>query len=71
MDAIMTQLYWFSGTSVRNAASLAGNIVTASPISDLNPVFIACDAKFKVWYLCFLRNVSKLIYFLFYLSYNL
>jgi xanthine dehydrogenase/oxidase len=37
---------WFSGPSVRNMATIGGNIVTASPISDLIPVFICMDAKF-------------------------
>jgi xanthine dehydrogenase iron-sulfur cluster and FAD-binding subunit A len=30
----------------QSAASLAGNIVTASPISDLNPIWLAMDASF-------------------------
>jgi len=38
-------LYWFAGTAVRNAGSLAGNLVTASPISDLNPCHLAMDAQ--------------------------
>jgi xanthine dehydrogenase/oxidase len=44
--AIIDQLFWFSGTSIRSGACLAGNIVTASPISDLNPVWLALDARF-------------------------
>jgi len=48
LSAITHQLQWFSGTSIRNGACLGGNIVTASPISDLNPVFIALNAQFRL-----------------------
>ena len=44
--AILNQIHWFSGTSVRNGASVAGNIATASPISDLNPVWVSLGARF-------------------------
>jgi len=40
-QAILTQIEWFAGTQIRNVATLAGNICTASPISDLNPVWQA------------------------------
>lgn len=42
-NAILTQIHWFAGTQIRNVATLAGNICTASPISDLNPVWQAVD----------------------------
>jgi len=48
IQAILDQLRWFSGPSIRNVASIGGNIVTASPISDLNPVFVALNARFKM-----------------------
>lgn len=48
LQAITHQLQWFSGTSIRNGACLGGNIVTASPISDLNPVFVALNAQFRL-----------------------
>jgi xanthine dehydrogenase/oxidase len=44
----MDQLHWFAGTQIRNVASIGGNVVNASPISDLNPVWMACGAQFKV-----------------------
>lgn len=44
--ALVDQLKWFSGPAIRNVASIGGNIATASPISDLNPVFIALGADF-------------------------
>jgi xanthine dehydrogenase/oxidase len=44
--ALLDQLKWFSGPAIRHVASMGGNIATASPISDLNPVFIALGADF-------------------------
>ncbi|EGG20479.1 xanthine dehydrogenase [Cavenderia fasciculata] len=42
--AMLTQFKWFAGNQIRNAACLGGNIVTASPISDINPVLLAAGA---------------------------
>eukprot|EP00468_Gymnochlora_sp_CCMP2014_P000995 CAMPEP_0167740308 /NCGR_PEP_ID=MMETSP0110_2-20121227/202_1 /TAXON_ID=629695 /ORGANISM="Gymnochlora sp., Strain CCMP2014" /LENGTH=1376 /DNA_ID=CAMNT_0007624181 /DNA_START=571 /DNA_END=4701 /DNA_ORIENTATION=+ len=42
--AMLDQLRWFSSTQIRNVGCLGGNLVTASPISDLCPVFLAMDA---------------------------
>ena len=47
-QAFSDQLELFSGPSIRNAASLAGNIMTASPISDLNTLLIAVNAEFTL-----------------------
>ncbi|KAK4384529.1 Xanthine dehydrogenase 1 [Sesamum angolense] len=33
---------------IRNVASVGGNICTASPISDLNPLWMAAGARFKI-----------------------
>lgn len=41
--AIKKQLQYFAGRQIRNVASPAGNLATASPISDLNPVFVATN----------------------------
>ncbi|PGG99147.1 xanthine dehydrogenase [Blastomyces parvus] len=41
--AIKKQIKYFAGRQIRNVASPAGNIATASPISDLNPVFVATN----------------------------
>ena len=35
---IHDMLRWFASTQIRNVACLGGNLVTASPISDLNPM---------------------------------
>ncbi|XP_077439045.1 xanthine dehydrogenase/oxidase [Vanacampus margaritifer] len=43
--AILEQLRWFAGQQIRNVAAIGGNIMTASPISDLNPVFMAANSK--------------------------
>lgn len=47
-QAILRQLKWFAGTQIRNVASVGGNICTASPISDLNPLWMATGAKFQI-----------------------
>eukprot|EP00054_Salpingoeca_dolichothecata_P024381 m.165933 g.165933 ORF g.165933 m.165933 type:complete len:1340 (-) comp24994_c0_seq1:150-4169(-) len=46
--AMLENLRWFAGPQVRNVASLGGNIATASPISDLNPVLMAAGAVLTV-----------------------
>ncbi|KAJ7468729.1 Molybdopterin-binding domain of aldehyde dehydrogenase-domain-containing protein [Mycena latifolia] len=45
IEAVRTQLRYFAGLQIRNVASVGGNIATASPISDLNPVWVATRAK--------------------------
>jgi len=42
--AILKQLEYFAGRQVRNVGTPAGNLATASPISDLNPVFLATNS---------------------------
>ncbi|RMX48187.1 hypothetical protein pdam_00015397 [Pocillopora damicornis] len=39
--AILHMLKWFAGHQIRNVGAIGGNIMTASPISDLNPVLMA------------------------------
>lgn len=46
--AFIGQLKWFAGTQIKNVASVGGNICTASPISDLNPLWMASRAKFQI-----------------------
>ncbi|CAH9134610.1 unnamed protein product [Cuscuta epithymum] len=46
--ALMEQIKWFAGTQIRNVASVGGNICTASPISDLNPLWMAAGAKLQI-----------------------
>ncbi|KAK3150156.1 hypothetical protein QOZ80_3AG0229370 [Eleusine coracana subsp. coracana] len=47
-QAILRQLKWFAGTQIRNVASVGGNICTASPISDLNPLWMATCSRFQI-----------------------
>ncbi|KAM6893010.1 xanthine dehydrogenase/oxidase isoform 1-T1 [Lycodopsis pacificus] len=47
--AILEQLRWFAGLQIRNVAAVGGNIMTASPISDLNPVFMATGCKLTLF----------------------
>jgi xanthine dehydrogenase/oxidase len=46
--AAAEQLRWFAGRQIRNVGTLGGNIATASPISDLNPLWMAFGAVFRV-----------------------
>jgi len=43
-QAMHKQIQYFAGRQIRNVGTPAGNLVTASPISDLNPVLMAADA---------------------------
>jgi xanthine dehydrogenase/oxidase len=47
-ESISDQLRWFSGTQIRNVATIGGNIITASPISDLNPIWLAMGATLQL-----------------------
>ncbi|CAL3968529.1 unnamed protein product [Diplocarpon coronariae] len=53
LEAMRKQLRYFAGRQIRNVASLAGNIATASPISDMNPVLMACGTTLTA------QSVSK------------
>lgn len=43
--AIVKMLHFFAGKQIRNVASVGGNIMTGSPISDLVPIFMAARIK--------------------------
>lgn len=43
--AIRKQIRYFAGPQIRNVGTPAGNLATASPISDLNPVFLATNTE--------------------------
>ena len=43
-----TDITWRAGVQIRNTASVGGNIVTGSPISDMNPLYMAARAVFVV-----------------------
>ncbi|XP_063588837.1 xanthine dehydrogenase/oxidase-like [Penaeus indicus] len=43
-SAVLEILRWFAGQQIRNVASFGGNIMTSSPISDLNPVLMMSGA---------------------------
>ena len=46
--AMHEQLKYFAGPPIRNAASVGGNICTGSPISDLNPLYMASASTFTL-----------------------
>ncbi|XP_048257190.1 xanthine dehydrogenase/oxidase-like [Haliotis rufescens] len=47
-SAFVEMLRWFAGHQIRNVASIGGNIMTASPISDLIPLLMAAGATLTV-----------------------
>ncbi|KAJ8022061.1 Xanthine dehydrogenase/oxidase [Holothuria leucospilota] len=57
-EAIIEMLKWFAGIQIRNVASIGGNIVTASPISDLNPLLMAAGASLDVLSIKGARKIS-------------
>ena len=46
-QAMVDNLKYFAGNQIRNVAALGGNIVTASPISDLNSVLLSLGGILK------------------------
>ncbi|XP_067668816.1 xanthine dehydrogenase/oxidase-like [Haliotis asinina] len=48
LTAFVEMLRWFAGHQIRNVASIGGNIMTASPISDLIPLLMAAAAELTV-----------------------
>ncbi|ESO95509.1 hypothetical protein LOTGIDRAFT_160669 [Lottia gigantea] len=46
--AIVEMLKWFAGKQIKNTACIGGNIVTASPLSDLNPVLQSLGATLQL-----------------------
>uniref|UniRef100_A0A336MDC5 Xanthine dehydrogenase n=1 Tax=Culicoides sonorensis TaxID=179676 RepID=A0A336MDC5_CULSO len=46
--AIIDMMHYFAGKQIRNVASIGGNIMTGSPISDLNPLFTAAGIELEV-----------------------
>lgn len=46
--AIIECLRWFAGGQIRSVATVGGNLANASPISDLNPIWLATGAQFEV-----------------------
>ncbi|EER16263.1 xanthine dehydrogenase, putative [Perkinsus marinus ATCC 50983] len=48
LRGVVAMLRLFASEHVRNLATLGGNIVTASPISDLNVIWVAAGATFRI-----------------------
>lgn len=48
LEALRKQLRYFAGRQIRNVASLAGSLATASPISDSAPLFLAAGARITI-----------------------
>lgn len=47
-EAITDMLHWFAGKQIRNTGTVGGNIMTGSPISDLNPIFMASSCELEL-----------------------
>jgi len=45
VNPLHDMLRWFASTQIRNVACLGGNLVTASPISDMNPMLACMNAN--------------------------
>lgn len=63
---IADQLKFFAGRQVRNVATPAGNIATASPIADLNPILVAAEAVLTVESASGSRQLSMTDFFISY-----
>lgn len=48
LEALRKQLRYFAGRQIRNVASLAGGLATASPISDSAPLLLAAGARITI-----------------------
>ncbi|XP_044734531.1 xanthine dehydrogenase isoform X2 [Chrysoperla carnea] len=46
--AITEMLNWFAGKQIRNVAAIGGNLMTGSPISDLNPILTAVNCEIEL-----------------------
>lgn len=46
--AVTDMLNWFAGKQIRNVAAIGGNIMTGSPISDMNPILMALKVKLNL-----------------------
>ena len=47
--AFLSQIKWFSSRQIRNVCTIGGNIVNASPISDLSPLLQAINATLCIY----------------------
>ncbi|XP_072938773.1 xanthine dehydrogenase [Epargyreus clarus] len=48
LSTIIEMLNWFAGKQIRNVAAVGGNIMTGSPISDLNPILMSLRVKLNL-----------------------
>ncbi|KAG7306042.1 hypothetical protein JYU34_008617 [Plutella xylostella] len=48
LKTIVDMLNWFAGKQIRNVAGIGGNIMTGSPISDLNPILMSLKVKLNL-----------------------
>nr|CAD7423911.1 unnamed protein product [Timema monikensis] len=47
-QSIVEILHWFAGEQIRNVSAIGGNLMTSSPISDLNQIYLAAGVEIEV-----------------------
>lgn len=55
---IVDMLHWFAGKQIRSVGTIGGNIMTGSPISDMNPILLALQVEFELMSKAGLRRVK-------------
>jgi len=60
-SAVTEMLRWFAGKQIRNVAAVGGNIITGSPISDLNPLFMAANCELELRKKGKLKSIKRCI----------
>ena len=68
INSMLSNLKWFASKQIRNFATLAGNIITGSPISDMNPIFMANNSVLSI--LTAQNSIRKVEMRKFYLGYR-
>nr|CAD7437878.1 unnamed protein product [Timema bartmani] len=46
-QSIVEILHWFAGEQIRNVSAIGGNLMTSSPISDLNQIYLAAGVEIE------------------------
>ncbi|KAJ8045307.1 Xanthine dehydrogenase/oxidase [Holothuria leucospilota] len=47
-EGVIEMLSWFGGAQIRNVASIGGNVISASPVSDFGPLLMASGSTLHV-----------------------
>ncbi|OQS02432.1 xanthine dehydrogenase [Thraustotheca clavata] len=66
LKAIVMMLKWFASQQIRNVACLGGNLATASPIADMNPLLASMGAVLNVASATSTRQIPVMDFFVAY-----